>query len=73
MDGAATYLENLLGKAIMRLACRHHIAELHIKHADEAVKGQSHGPNDAMFKKFRKCFDDIHQNRYCKWEGMVQE
>ena len=42
-EGAATYLEHDLGHAMLWLACRHHIAEIHIKHAYVAIQGASKG------------------------------
>ena len=42
-QGSATLLEQELQHNILWLACRHHIGELHIKHADERVRGKSNG------------------------------
>ena len=32
IEGAMSHIQNLLGRKILWLPCRHHIAELHIKH-----------------------------------------
>ena len=37
--GSTTRFEKMLGRAILWLACRHHIPELFIKHANIAVRG----------------------------------
>ena len=37
--GSATLFENELQHAILWLACRHHIGELHVKHADIEARG----------------------------------
>lgn len=37
-NGAAALLENHLNKALLWFACRHHVAELHMGWADEAVR-----------------------------------
>lgn len=42
-EGAATLIEEELGHAILWLACRHHIAELHIKHPYDRVQGPTRG------------------------------
>ena len=41
--GSATKFEESLQRAILWLACRHHIGELHIKHANIAVRGATTG------------------------------
>ena len=41
--GSVTLFEKRLGRSILWLACRHHIVELHIKHANEALRGPSKG------------------------------
>ncbi len=41
--GSATLFENEMGRSLLWLACRHHIGELHIQHADEKVRGPSKG------------------------------
>ena len=38
-QGSATLFEKELGNSVMWLACRHHIGELHIKHADIKTRG----------------------------------
>lgn len=37
--GSATLFEQLLGRSVMWLACRHHMGELHVKHVDKIVRG----------------------------------
>ena len=37
-NGAAALLENELDRALLWLACRHHVAELHMGWADDAVR-----------------------------------
>ena len=41
--GSATKFEESLQRAILWVACRHHIGELHIKHANIAVRGATTG------------------------------
>lgn len=42
-QGSATYVEADLKKALLWLACRHHIGERHIAHVDTRVRGASTG------------------------------
>ena len=42
-QGAATHIEEQLGRSLLWLACRHHVAELHIKHPYDAVQGPTKG------------------------------
>lgn len=42
-QGAALHIEEQLGHCLLWLACRHHIAELHIKHPYESVQGPTRG------------------------------
>ncbi len=42
-SGAAVLLEIMIGYSIFYLACRHHIAELHISHANEDCRGTVDG------------------------------
>ena len=57
--GATTLFEKNLGRAILWLACRHHVAELFIKHANDAVRGESKAPEDSLFSKFRRHYASI--------------
>ena len=49
----------LLQWVLLWLACRHHVSELCIKHAHEAVRGPSLGPDDPLFKRFKERFGFI--------------
>ena len=41
--GSATLFEQDVGHRLLWLGCRHHIGELHVKHADVEVRGAWHG------------------------------
>ena len=43
--GSVKLLQDKLNRPILPMACRHHIAELVIKHASENVRGPSSGIN----------------------------
>ena len=55
-EGAMVYLERILDKKLLWLACRHHIAELHIKHAYTKIMFQTNSPEDPLFKYFKEWF-----------------
>ena len=42
-EGAAVHIEEQLGKPVLWLACRHHMAELHVKHPYDKVQGPTKG------------------------------
>ncbi len=42
-EGAASHFERFLGYAVLWLACRHHMAELHIKHTYDKIQGATQG------------------------------
>ena len=57
----------MLRRAVLWLACRHHIAELFVKHANIAVRGNSTAPEDPLFTKFRKTFGFIDRDTREVW------
>ena len=65
--GSVAVFEKLVARSLLWLACRHHISELHIKHANEAVRGPSKGPDDKLFKSFREVFEKIVLNDRALW------
>ena len=42
-EGAVTHIEERLGHGVLWLACRHHTAELHVKHPYDKVQGPTRG------------------------------
>ena len=47
-------------RAILWIACRHHMGELHVKHPDIAILVISTtAPEDVMFKRFQAIFDKL--------------
>lgn len=53
-SGCAVLLEKEFNKPLLWLACRHHIHELHIRHAWDAVAGQSNSPIEPLLKRFQQ-------------------
>ena len=67
--GSVTLFEELARQVLLWLACLHHIAELHIKHASEEVRGPHKGPDDPLFKRFKEKFGylDLSSRKVWKW------
>ena len=63
--GSVTLFEELVQHVLLWLACWHHIAELHIKHASEEVRG----PDDPLFRCFKEKFGflDFSSRKVWKW------
>ncbi len=61
--GSSTLFEQHLQRSVMWLACRHHIGELHVKHADIKVRGAWNGPSDKLFENFREEFANLPGDR----------
>ena len=55
-EGAMCHLERLTDTKLLWLPCRHHISELHIKHAYTKVMMPSNSPEDPLFKAFKEWF-----------------
>lgn len=52
-QGAATLFENSIGHAILWVACRHHVYELHAKHVTGVVTGETKDPGVRMFRRLK--------------------
>ena len=58
--GAVARLERMLGRSLLKLPCRRHMIELHVKHVSKVVSQRATtGPNDVLFVKFRKNWDNL--------------
>ena len=64
INGAATLLEQFLGRDLLYLPCRHHIYEIILAAAfDSKIPGTS-GPNVPLFKRFRDNWNNIDQSKF---------
>ena len=52
--GACKFVEEWCETPIMWLACRHHIAELHISKVVQVVTGNTKDPGVALFRRLKK-------------------
>ena len=62
-QGACIRLEKFKEKALLWLACRRHILELHVKHVSEAVAKEvsdrsTTGPSNTLFKRLQDNWAD---------------
>ena len=64
-SGAATLFEARFMRALLWLACRHHIGELHVKHPDIKIRILSTtAPEDTMFKNFQKIYKTLPPSNF---------
>src|SRR6218665_1333114 len=63
-SGACTIIEQRLGRTLLFLACRYHIAELVVGAAFELTSDASTGPEVLLYKRFRKHWKNIEQTNF---------
>lgn len=68
LKGAAIILEQLLGKDLLYLPCRHHIFELILQAAFEEKMPASTRPKVALFQNFRKAWDSLDKSNIKPFE-----
>ena len=75
LKGSSTIFGDMLGRPVLWLACRHHIPELFIKHANTAIRGESKGPDDSLFKEFKSFFGfiDLDKRSLWVWPGSIRD
>lgn len=64
LTGACIHLENLLGRPVLWLACRHHVLEVVLKHVFEKCCGPSTGPEIPVFKRFQERWELLDRGSY---------
>ena len=57
-----SHIEQLQGETLLWLACRHHMAELHLKHPYHLIMHVATGPDDPLFKSFKEWFLEQRAN-----------
>ncbi|KZS10514.1 Cc8K15.2-like protein [Daphnia magna] len=60
--GAAILIEKKLNRAVLRCECRHHVAELHIKHTFKVVFGENKAPTIKLFQRLKEDFDNVDKD-----------
>ena len=61
-QGSVIRIEQELQKRLLWLSCRHHMYELHIKHAFTKLFGERSGPDDLLFKSFQSIWPDLDKD-----------
>lgn len=59
-QGACTLLENMLGRKLLWLACRHHMFEVLLSDVFKVCLGPSTGPDVLFFKRFRDKWSQLN-------------
>jgi hypothetical protein len=62
--GACTLLEQLLGKKVLNLACRHHIHELMVEKSFEVLFEETNSPEVKLLKYFQKNWANIDHHNF---------
>lgn len=62
--GAIVRLEQLLGRDLLYLACRHHVHELLLRAAFESKFGKTTGVDVPLFAKFKKAWSTFDLKKY---------
>lgn len=62
--GACVLLEELLGRKIINLGCRHHMYELVLKNIFEKKYGATSGPETPIFNRFADKWHEIKQDQF---------
>lgn len=62
--GACVLLEQILGRDLLHLACRHHIMELVLSAAFQSTMGGSSGPEVLLFKRFQEAWKSFDSTSF---------
>ncbi|XP_065656789.1 uncharacterized protein LOC136082200 [Hydra vulgaris] len=63
LNGAIIIISRILNKCLFWFMCRHHIYELHINHAIQAItKVKSKGPSKSMYLAFQRNWETSHES-----------
>jgi len=61
-------IEEVVGRELINIGCRHHIMEVVLSNVFMAVLGGTGGPEVGLFKRFQKNWSYIHQAQYSPTE-----
>lgn len=61
--GACKIIENLIGRNLLWLACRHHMFEVLLADAFSICLGPSTGPDILLFKRFREKWSKLNHHQ----------
>lgn len=63
-NGAGVILERKLGRSLLWLPCRHHVAELLLKAVFELNFGKTSGPEVPIFERFARAWKTFNMNEF---------
>ena len=72
-SGACTLLEQMIGRDLLHLACRHHMLEIVIEKVFVACDIPSTGPDILLFKRFQQQWKFIDRDQFQVLEDNVTE
>ncbi|XP_073435251.1 uncharacterized protein [Dendrobates tinctorius] len=64
LKGACVLLEQMLGRELLHLACRHHILEIVLRGVFDTKMGSTTGPHRDIFKRFVTAWPKIDKGKY---------
>src|SRR5215469_8117551 len=64
LKGACVILEQMLGRELLYLACRHHILEIMLRGVFDKKMGSTTGPHPDIFKRFITAWNKIDKRKY---------
>ncbi len=59
---SASAIESTLNKAVLWLACLHHVYEIHVKHVSDYFMGKRNSPSEAIFVRFQTEWSEMDQD-----------
>ena len=62
--GACVILQQMLGRELLHLACRHHILEIMLRGVFDTKMGSTTGPHPDIFKRFLLAWPKIDKQKY---------
>lgn len=62
--GALAILNDLLGRKLIELPCRHHIHEIALKNVFDTKFGSTSAPETLIFNRFEKAWEQIKHNQF---------
>lgn len=63
-NGVCVYLENMIGRELLWLACRHHVIELILAKVFTLCCGCSSSPDVPIFKRFKAVWDRVKRENF---------
>lgn len=72
LNGACNLLEQMLGRELLYLACRHHVLEVLLRGVFDCKFGSTSGPQPDIFKRFQKEWSAIDKSKFDVGENVLK-